>query len=105
MAARQLSARGAKRMSPTPPELPTSDRQPPRSHPTTAAVQVLLALVLLAGCGKSSSPTSPSPSSTASGVWTGTLTRPGGAAAMSARWQATEEGGGQLRGPFTLTND
>lgn len=60
----------------------------------------------LAGCGgnnSKNSPTSPS-GGPAAGTWTGTLTRPGGLAPMSVRWEAKAQGDYELVGPLTLTN-
>jgi hypothetical protein len=39
-----------------------------------------------------------------SGTWTGTLSRPNGLTALTARWQLTQANVGDLSGPFTLTN-
>jgi hypothetical protein len=69
----------------------------------------VIALILAAGleaCGgnnSQNSPTGPSGNS-AAGTWTGTLTRPGGLAPMSVRWQAAVQEGSGLVGPMTLTN-
>ena len=60
----------------------------------------------MAACGgnnSKNSPTGPSGSS-AAGTWTGTLTRPGGAAPISVRWEAKVQGESDLTGPMTLTN-
>jgi hypothetical protein len=67
---------------------------------------VLMLAAGLAACGGNNSknnPTGPG-SNSAAGTWTGTLTRPGGLAPMSVRWQATVETDAGLIGPMTLTN-
>ena len=67
---------------------------------------VLIVAAMLAACGgnnSKNSPTGPSGNS-AAGTWTGTLTRPGGLAPMSVRWEAKVQGESDLTGPMTLTN-
>lgn len=75
-----------------------------------AASLILLAGVLLAvtaGCkgkGGSSGNSLTSPSSTTlSGTWTGTLSRPSGFAPITVQWVATHSGE-NLTGPVTLTS-
>ena len=62
-------------------------------------------LLLSAGCKKSGSDTSTNPSGTSSlsGTWTGTLSRPDGLAPIAVRWEATRTDG-PMSGPITLTN-
>jgi hypothetical protein len=73
-----------------------------------AAHFVLILAIGLAGCGggnnSKNNPTGPSSGGSAAGTWTGTLTRPGGLAPMSVRWQASVQGDSTLTGPMTLTN-
>jgi hypothetical protein len=71
---------------------------------STPAV-VLVALVASAGCKKSNSANSPlNPgSSPLPGVWTGTLTRPGGLAPFSVRWD-TGLDGYSMNGVMTLSS-
>jgi hypothetical protein len=75
---------------------------------TRASVGILVLAIGLSGCSgnnSKNSPTGPSGSGGgAAGAWTGTLTRPGGQAPMSVRWQASVQGESDLTGPMTLTN-
>ena len=72
---------------------------------------VFSALLFAVGCGGSGSgsgsgsggsPTAPSGSTSLSGTWTGTLSRPDGLTPIGVRWQVTHSG--TLSGPMTLTN-
>ena len=65
-----------------------------------------LAFANCAGGSEGPGPTSPSgPGGTSptAGVWTGTITRPGGLGTISLRWVVTTNTDG-LMGPMTLTN-
>jgi hypothetical protein len=79
----------------------------------TWRMTVVVMMLNLAACGggskNSNSPLAPSAggSSPASGVWTGTITRPAGLGTISVRWEAANGTIGNipgLTGPMTLTN-
>jgi hypothetical protein len=74
--------------------------------PRKASRLIAVALACLPACGgnnSSNSPTSPSASAATTGIWTGTITRPGGLAPITVRWEVTSNSGG-LTGKMTLTN-
>jgi len=71
-------------------------------------VSVIGAIATSVGCGSgnnsANSPTAPS-NTPVLGVWTGTLTRPGGLAPLSIRWETPTLGSeGKFSGPLTLSN-
>jgi hypothetical protein len=73
--------------------------------PLFRAVVVVCTLVATFGCKGSNSANSPvAPGSTTLlGVWTGTVTRPGGSV-LSVRWETPNLNDFSLTGPLTLTN-
>ena len=76
------------------------------SSPLRALAVAGIALILVTACKKAASQfgdlTGPS-STTMTGTWAGTLSRPGGLAPIAVRWQVTRSEN-NLTGPMTLTN-
>ena len=74
-----------------------------------AAVLVCVLSASCKGGGSNASPTAPSGAggtAPTEGAWTGTITRPGGLAPITVRWEATRDPAVDYRitGPMTLTN-